>query len=313
MPTGLRVSNAKPDSQLVPGRWFSGYTPCCYTWRHGVELFFFIERALWIVSLLAEGLVIFRLIHDGLIRRYPFFTAFLTAEVICSLVAMHTGIRSRNYAEAFRICTLILSVFRLGVAAELYERICDHFPGIGGFRVGLAAVLVVLAALVTVFTVQPNLVDQWAFPQTVVLVAQRFQSEIFAGAFLLTWIFLRFVLSIRQPFRPNVLTHWTIATVYFGATGAAYLAILLSGGGTLVFPINCAMLAVNIGCFVAWFRFMRRSGEEFPAFQRLSSDQVRAVEQYNRALLETVTSLPSEISARQTENRDIPVHRARQH
>ena len=277
-----------------------------------MELFFFSERVLWIASLLAEALVVFRLLHDGLIRRYPFFAAFLTAEIICSLVAMQSGIKTRGYAEVFRVCTLILSIFRLGVAAELYQRICDHFPGIGVFRVGLATVLVVLAALVTVFTVQPNLVDQWAFPQTIVLVVQRYQSEIFAGAFLLTWIFLRFVLSIRQPFRPNVLTHWTIATVYFGASGAAYLAILLTGGGTLVFPINSAMLAVNLGCFIAWFRLMRRSGEELPAFQRLSSDEIQAVERYNRALLETVTSLPGEISARQAENRDIPLHRARQ-
>jgi len=33
----------------------------------------------------------------------------------------------------FRICTMIIFVFRLGVAAELYEHICEHFPGIGDF------------------------------------------------------------------------------------------------------------------------------------------------------------------------------------
>ena len=38
-----------------------------------------------------------------------------------------------------------MTIFRLGVAAELYERICEHFPGIGRFRAGMAAVLVLLA------------------------------------------------------------------------------------------------------------------------------------------------------------------------
>lgn len=275
-----------------------------------MELFLPIERALWIAVVLAEALVVARLFRERLLRRYPFFAAYLTADIVCSAVLMQTDIKSRGYAAAFRVCTLIMTIFLLGVAAELYERICEHFPGIGRFRAGMAAVLVLLAALITVFTIRPNLVHLWAFPQTLVIDVVRFQSEIFGGVFVLTWILLRFVLSIRQPFRPNVLTHWTIATVYFGASGAAYLAGLVTGGGTAIFPINCAMLAVQLACFFAWFRLMRRSGEELPAFRKLSSDQVRSVERYNRELLETVRSLPGEISTRQAENQDIPLHRA---
>ena len=52
----------------------------------------------------------------------------------------------------------------------------------------------------------------------------RFQSEIFAGVFVLTWILLRFVLSIRQPFRPNVLTHWSDCDDLFRSQRRAYLA-----------------------------------------------------------------------------------------
>ena len=279
---------------------------------HGVEPFFYIERALWIAAVFAEVLVLVRLFREGLIRSYPFFVGFLMALVIGSLVMMQFAIKSRGYAEAYRICELILFVFRVGVAAELYERICEHFPGIGIFRAGMAAVLISLAAFVAVFTVHPNLADQWAFPQTVILVILRYQGEIFGGALVLTWIFLRFVLSIRQPFRPNILNHWTIATIYFGASGAAYLAVLLTGGGKATFPIGCAMLTVDLGCFFAWFRLMRRSGEQLPAFRRLSPDQVEAVEQYNRELMETVRSLPGEVSGRQAENQDTPVHQARQ-
>jgi hypothetical protein len=275
-----------------------------------VELFISIQRILWVASLFIEALLVFRLLRQRLIQRYPFFAAFLTADVICSLVLMQVDIKSRVYAEAFRTCTLIMTIFRLGVAAELYERICEHFPGIGRFRVGLAAGAVLIAALAAVFTFRPNLVDQWAFPQTIVVVVQRFQSEIFAAALALTWIFLRFVLSIRQPFRPNVLTHWRIATTYFGVSGVVGLIVLFTGGGLVVYPINSALLAIQLGCFVAWFFRMRRSGEELPAFRRLSPDQVQAVERYNRELLGTVRSLPGEISARQAENRDIPLHRA---
>jgi hypothetical protein len=276
-----------------------------------VGLFFSIERALWIASVLAEALVVVRFLREGLLRRYPFFVAFLAAEVISSIVLMQYDLQSRNYAEAYRIFEPIISVFRLGVAAELYEKICEHFPGIGAFRVAMASILVLLVAVLAIFSARPNMAHRWALPQTLTFVILRFQGEIFAGAFLLTWIVLRFVLSIRQPFRPNVLTHWTISTVYFGAIGATYLAILLSRGGTAVFPINSIMMAIQLACFVAWFRLMRRAGEQLPAFRRLSPDQVQAVENYNRELLQTLTALPAEISARQGENRDIPLHRAR--
>ncbi len=278
--------------------------------RHGVELFLSIERILWIAAVLAEAGVVVRLFREGLLGRYPLFAMFLTAEVICNVVLMQVDVRSRSYAEAYRSGMLFMTVFRLGVAAELYERICKHFPGIGWFRAGMAAILALLAGLAAVFTFRPNLVGQWAFPQTRMIVVLRFQGEIFAAVLALTWIFLYFVLSIRQPFRPNVLTHWSIAAIYFGASGAANLAGLITGGGKAVFPINCALLAVDLGCYFAWFRLMRRAGEELPAFRRLSPDQVQAVEQYNRELLHAVRSLPGEISARPAENPDTPLRRA---
>lgn len=276
-----------------------------------MELFFPIEQVLWIASLLAEALVVVRFVQLGLLRRYPFFLAFLTVELLGAVVLMRHDLKSRDYAEAYRILSPIVMFFRFGVAAELYERICDHFPGMGAFRRGMAAILVLLAGLIAVVSLRPHLAGLWSFPVETLIVTQRFQHEILAGAFVLTWIFLRFVLSIRQPFRPNVLTHWTIATVYFGAAGAAYLVMEIVKGHTTAYPINGAMLAIQLGCFLAWLRFMQRSGEELPRFRRLTSDQVLAVEQYNRDLLGTVTSLPAEISGRRAENRDIPLHRAR--
>ena len=251
--------------------------PCCYTWRHGVEVLFSIERALWMAAVLAEALVLVRLFREGLVRRYPFFTAFLVALVIGSVVLMQTDIKSRGYAQAYRICELILFVFRLGVAAELYEQICKHFPGIGVFRAGMAGVLILLAGLLAVFTFRPNLVHQWAFPQTIVMVILRFQGEIFSGAFLLTWIFLRFVLSIRQPFRPNVLTHWTIATIYFGASGAAYLAALLAGwrNGRPPHQLRDAGSGYRLLCgMVSPHAPFRRGASRFPAaFARSSGSR----------------------------------------
>jgi hypothetical protein len=267
-----------------------------------VEYFFPIQQALWGASLIAQTLLLLRLLQQGLLRRYPFFAGTLMAEAVCGVMATQLTFDSRAYAEAFRTYTLIIAVLRVGFAGELYERICEHFPGIGKFRVGLASLLVLIAAIGAVGLFRPDLAVQWAFPQTAVTVIRRFQGEIFAVVFIFAWIFFRYVLSIQQPFRPNVLNHWRIATIYFGVSGAHALAILFAGRGPIVYPINSAMLAADIGCFVAWTCLMRRAGEQLPWFQRLSPSEIEAVERRHQDLLETVTSLPRAISDRLTEN-----------
>ena len=279
----------------------SAPTPCCYT-GHGVELFAPIERALWVVSLFAQTLLFLHLLHQRLVRRYPFFSGLLTVETLCGMMAMQLDFHSRAYTEAFRTYTLLIVILRVGVAAELYERICEHFPGIGKFRFVLASFLVVFAGTAAVCIFSPDLAAQWVFPQTLVTVVRRFQGEIFAAVFLFMWIFFRYVLNIQQPFRPNVLIHWRIATIYFGISGTHALAILVTGGGTAVHPINSAMLVADIACFLAWIRLMQRSGEQLPWFQRLSASEIEAVERRHQELLETVTSLPRKISDRLTEN-----------
>ena len=275
--------------------------PCCYTWRHGVEVLFYIERALWMAAVLAEVLVVVRLFREGLVPRYPFFTAFLVALAIGSVVLMQADIKSRGYAQAYRICELILFVFRVGVAAELYEQICKHFPGIGVFRAGLAGILILLAGFLAVFTFRPNLVHQWGVPAD-----DSANYPALSGRDLFRRLPSHLDLPALCPEHPATLPAQCLDPLDYRddllrASGAGYLAALLAGAGKVVLPINCAMLAVDIGCFVAWFWLMRRSGEEPPDFRRLSLDQVEAVERYNRTLLETVRSLPGEISARQAE------------
>jgi hypothetical protein len=273
-----------------------------------VELFRILERCLWIGATSAEVLVLIGLFRQRLLRRYPFFATFLVTEAVCSLFLMQLGRSSPAYPHAFHTCTVLMAVVRIGVAAELYERICEHFPGIGLFRVAMAGAFILLAAFMAASNFRPDLASLARLPVAGVEQVMRFQGEIFAGALMLTWVFLR-LLSIRQPFRPNIVVHWKITTIYFAVSGIADLVVMSESNRSL-YPISCAMLAGQMACFLAWFRHLRRSGEQLPAFPRLSLEQVQAVEDYNRELLRTVTSLPAQISARQVENPDTPARRA---
>jgi len=266
-----------------------------------------IQRFLLILLLAVEVLLVLRLLHQRLLRQYPFFTLYLVNEITWGVVAIQVQFLSPAYAETFRRYVILTAILRIAVAWELYARICEHFPGIGRFRFVLGGLLILIAAIVSAGSFKSSLTNQWAL----LTVINRFQGEIFAALFLFAWVFFRYVLSIDQPFRPNVLNHWRIATLYFGISGMHALAILIAGRGPSTRPINCAMLAADIGCFVAWIRLMRRSGEELPWFYRLSPAEIEAVRRQNDELLDTLTSLPREISARVTENLSIPSHRAR--
>ena len=267
-----------------------------------MQVFVAIEGALWAASIVAEFILVARLCRERLVRKYAFFTAYITAEFFAGLVLFPIGVRGKGYAEAFRFFVILTAFLRVGVTAELYERICEHFPGIGKFRFALASILVLIAAIAAIGVFSPRIVAQWGFPQTIAEMIRRYQGEIMAALFLLTWVFFRYIVTIHQPFRPNVLAHWRIATVYFAVSGLQALAVLMTGGGTAVHPINSVMLAADIACFVFWIRSMRSSGEELPPFERLSTSQIEAVERENADLMEAVKSLPREVLARLTEN-----------
>ena len=276
-------------------------TPCCYT-GHGVEAFALIERILWAASVMAEIVLAAHFYKERLVRRYPFFIAYITSEIFAGVVLFPLGVHAKGYAQLFRLLVFVTAVLRIGVAAELYERICEHFPGIGRFRFALASVLITLGGVAALGILSPQTAARWVFPQTATEIGQNYQGEILAALFVLTWCFFRYVITLHQPFRHNVLTHWRLATFYFAVGGLQALAVLLTGGGAAVHPINSAMLAADIVCFSAWIRSMRSSGEELPAFERLSPAEIEAVERQHQDLMDTVKSLPREVSARLTEN-----------
>jgi hypothetical protein len=268
----------------------------------GVEFFAPIARALWVASLAAQVILIGRLAQERLLRRYFFFAAYLAAETIFGVLLIQIDFKTPAYAQAFSAYTTVILILRIAMGAELWERVCEHFPGMGRFRFNLAGVFVAPAALL-VWSYEPHLASQWAFPQTLMLVMKRFQSEITAAVFIGLWLFLRHLMQARPAWRPNVLNHWRIATVYFGIGGLTSLAVLIAGGGKWVNPINCLMLAVDLGCLLTWTRCFSRAGETLPATPHLSEIEIQEIRERNEEIFKLVMSLPAEIKRQSADTR----------
>jgi hypothetical protein len=250
-----------------------------------------LQRALWVACIAAEALLVGAVCYRRLVRRYPLFVSYLALDAIGGALLIQVDYHSPAYAYGFRGCQIALVVLRLGAAAELYERISEHFLGIGRFRFYLAAVLTIVAALISIATFRPDISAQLGFPQTSVILLQRFETTALCLVLLLTRFTLLKFLNIRPPIRSNVLTHWTLLTLYFGISALSSAATILIGGGRSILPVNVAMLACDLVCLSIWIAEFRKTGETVPEVAPISAEERAYHEAVKDAVLEEVDRL----------------------
>ena len=250
-----------------------------------------LQRALWVACLAAEVLLVGAVCYRRLVRRYPLFVSYLALDAVGGALLIQLDYHSPAYAYGFRIYLIALVVLRLGAAAELYERISEHFLGIGKFRFYLAAVLTIMAALTTIATFRPDISSQLGFPQTGVILLQRFETTALCLVLLLTRFTLLKFLNIRPPIRSNVLTHWALLTLYFGISALSSAATILIGGGRSILPVNVAMLACDLVCLSIWTAGFRKSGETVPEVAPISAEERAYHEAVKDGVLEELDRL----------------------
>ena len=250
-----------------------------------------VERGLWVACIAAEVLLVGALCFRRLAGRYAFFVSFLALDAIGSVLLIQLDYNSPAYAYGFRIYQIAMLVVRLGVAAELYERISEHFLGIGTFRFYLVGVLSVVATLVSIATFRPDITAQIGFPQTGVIVLQRYETAALCLVLLLTRFTLFRFLNIRPPIRSNVLMHWTLLTLYFGMSALSSAAAIYVGGTMSILPVNVLMLACDLVCLSMWTGTLRRVGERVSSVAPLSIEDQAYRQVLKDAILEEVDQL----------------------
>lgn len=233
-----------------------------------------LQRGLWVAYLAAELLLVGAIFHKRLFRRYQFFVSYLALDAIGGVLLMQLDFHRLAYAYGFRFYQIAMLVFRLGAAAELYERVLEHFLGIGKFRFYLAGVLTIVAAAIAIAIFRPDLSAQLRFPQTGVIMLQRFETTALCFILLLTRFTLLKFLNVRPPIRSNVLNHWSILTLYFGVSALTSATTMLVGGGRAILPVNITMLAADLACFLIWIRTFQKSGEMVPELPFASAEDL---------------------------------------
>jgi hypothetical protein len=236
-----------------------------------------IPSLLWYAAIVAEPMLLIRLATMGLVRQYPFFSAYLA--VVSAKSAMLTIGNPDPHSAVYRTTWLIsepaLIVFQALFVYEIYKRIEEHYPNIGVIGRRVLILVVTISAFVCALTLAPDL-RALATQSTsvtfsvlvrVMFIVKRCESFIFCGLLTLTLVFYRFWYT---PKRRNATVHTAISALYFAVTSVTYIAL------NLHLPYWKASVANLTGitlCYVAWACLLTRSGEGFELETPMSDEQ----------------------------------------
>lgn len=201
---------------------------------------------------------------------------------------MQVGYSTIAYTHMFHLYRITTLILRAGVAAELYERICEHFIGIGRFRFYLAAALVILTGIGSLAVLRPDLTASSGYPETLVLIIDRWETTLLCASFILTAWFLIGYLNVNPSIRPNVLVHWRLLTVYFGISTVYKALVILTSSANVRFASNLVLLAGGLACFLAWTRYLTRQGEVRPPAVVLSLAELASRQIVRKRILQYV-------------------------
>ncbi len=216
---------------------------------------------LWWISIVAESILLARLIRVNLYRRYIWFTAYIVSDIVCSLTMMWLtpDPHSVVYAWVWVWTQPVLLTLQLALSIELYRLIADHYRNFERYRARLFWTCLISATAVSALTLIVDLRHVvWKSPilQSEFL-AKRTVTFALSGFVIATSIFLRL---FPIPIRSNVTVHRRIATVYFLANAANYCA--LDVGLLSTYTAGIALMIITGCCFVAWAVFLKPQGEQ---------------------------------------------------
>jgi hypothetical protein len=245
--------------------------------------FLSVLRVLWVACLVAQVLLIGAIFRRRIARRYRFFLAYLIVELCAGVVLLQIPINTIAYAHAYNFYEIAIVGLQAGAVAELFERVCEHFPVISRIRFVLATVLLALTGLVSITAVRPA-GGFWQYPQTLAVYVCQFETTVLAISLVLMWWFLTRFMSLTPTVRGNVALHWKLLTIYFSISGFVALAATL---GLVSTSLDVAMLAGNLACFIAWIRGFSRAGE-LPPPPILSPEEAAVRRMLRQTILQSV-------------------------
>jgi len=213
------------------------------------------------LSTLLAILVIARLWREKLQAIYRAFMALLVFDVVATLVTLAIPYHTNWYGRVWMFGEAIKLLLYAAVTLELYDVALRPYPGILRAAQKVIRGSLVIATLLTLFTLQIDLSHIQLWDQKVLpyfFAVQRTFILTLAVFQILVLLFLSWF-QIRLSWNARVYS--TLYITFFTFKSMAMLSLIMLGRERTKL-LSFAVIVVNCACDVGWALMLKESGED---------------------------------------------------
>jgi hypothetical protein len=232
-----------------------------------------LDNIVWVAYVVTLGVLYFRLVWNGLFRRYRSFS------LLIALLAIRAGALSllqggvTGFYVWFATEPVVVLAYTLAVF-EMYNLALRRYHGIRTATRRILMLAIVVASFISIFSIFPDL--QYGVPsgEDWVLLLNVIRRGVYTSLLAFLVLLVSFVAIFPVRLSRNALVHVIIFFVSFLFYVVSNL-LLNVVGLELVPVINMIAAAVGLLCGIAWCLFLTPAGENVEASMpsRLSQEQ----------------------------------------
>jgi hypothetical protein len=219
------------------------------------------ERVLQLLEPILIAVLLMKLFHEQLQRRYPYFALYLFGFMLQTLIPILKGWKfdTNAYAYFYFASQPLIWAFGFLLIMELFGLVLAEFNGIRSAARLIVKVLGTISVGVSVATALPALIRIGGGSQTMLQISfVAMRTIIIELLFFLATV--QFVLLKYRLTLPRNVVFYSIGYALFFSAFAVQ-AFLISIRPELVAATNVAAISVSCGCLLFWSVALDREGE----------------------------------------------------
>jgi hypothetical protein len=243
-----------------------------------------LEYWLWLGSIGFTILLIVRLSHTGLWRRYTCFFSLLCASVAQSLIHLPLKPNSREYAWAYLVTQPVIWILYILVVLELYSLVLKSHQGIatlGRWVLLVGSAVAVSLSMLSLVADLPSSAGQSNPLLACLAYYTVIERGLAASLVLFLLIIVAFLAWFPVPLSRNIILYATLYTAYF--LGSSMMLLVRNVMGVKLTPVvSACLIGVLDLCLLGWVLLLNPEGEKQTVVLRrrwCSQDEERLVEQ----------------------------------
>ncbi len=224
-------------------------------------------RCLWWISIAASVLLCLRLLQTRLYRRYRLFFGFLAFTSARGLLLASVPFNRNIYAHIWMLTQPVLWLLYVLVVIELSTLVLEKFRGLATLGRWLLAAGLILAFVVSSYTVSQDLSVTARYPWLLrwTAIERAVHSSVVVFLLLITAVMAWYPIPLSR----NVILHCALYAVYFLSAAGIYLVHSVAETDAPRHVANLALTSVTVVCFAVWIVYLNRRGEEITISRRV--------------------------------------------